>query len=70
MHDCSYGQDSGFPWNVSNVKDMSFMFAKARGFNQSLAMWNVKNVTNYNYIFYGVSIFGINNPFNYIHYSE
>lgn len=33
-------------WNVSNVKDMSYMFDYARDFNSNLASWDVSNVEN------------------------
>ena len=39
-------------WNVSNVKNMGWMFWRAYSFNQPLNKWNVSNVTNMNDMFY------------------
>ena len=33
-------------WNVSNVKDMSFMFNEAKSFNQNLDNWDISNLEN------------------------
>ena len=30
-------------WNVSNVRNMGFMFNEARSFNQPLNKWDVSN---------------------------
>ena len=40
-------------WDVSNVKDMHYMFFECTNFNCDLSKWNVNNVTNMNYIFDG-----------------
>lgn len=40
-------------WDVSNVKDMSYMFNKCSEFNQPLNSWDVSNVENMEYIFAG-----------------
>ncbi|SFV66278.1 Chitinase [hydrothermal vent metagenome] len=42
--------------NLSNVTDMSFMFAIST-FNQDIGSWDVSNVTNMSYMFYGASAF-------------
>ena len=39
-----YGDISG--WDVSNVRDMSHMFAYAKSFNGDISNWDVRNVTN------------------------
>ena len=44
-------------WNVSNVRNMSYMFNFARSFNQSLNKWNVSNDPNMNNMFWGASSF-------------
>lgn len=44
-------------WNVSNVEDMSFMFADAILFNQSLSKWNTKKVRDMNHMFYNATMF-------------
>ena len=41
-------------WNVSNVKNMSRMFANT-DFNQDIGSWDVSNVTNMSCMFYGAS---------------
>lgn len=33
-------------WNVSKVRDMSYMFYEAKKFNQDISSWNVSNVRN------------------------
>ena len=43
-------------WDVSNVKDMSYMFYNANSFNQDLSNWDVSNVTNMEYMFYNSKI--------------
>ena len=35
-----------FWWDVSNVTNMSAMFAEATAFNQNLSSWSVDGVTN------------------------
>ena len=32
-------------WDVSNVKDMRFMFCYCKSFNKDISKWNVSNVT-------------------------
>ena len=44
-----YGDISN--WDVSNVKDMYYMFNTARSFNQPLNNWNVSKVTDMNWMF-------------------
>ena len=39
-------------WDVSNVKDMSFMFCDCIRFNKDISKWNVSNVTNMGHMFY------------------
>jgi surface protein len=43
--------------DLSNVTDMSYMFFKAKEFNQSIGDWNVSNVTNMEGMFDGASAF-------------
>ena len=38
-------------WNVSNVKDMSYMFMGSK-FNKDISKWNVSNVANMYAMFY------------------
>jgi surface protein len=38
-------------WDVSNVTDMSSIFANAQKFNQDISQWNVSNVTDMNGMF-------------------
>jgi hypothetical protein len=44
-------------WNVTNVKDMSFMFADAVLFDQPLSEWNTHNVRDMNHMFYNATMF-------------
>jgi surface protein len=44
-------------WDVSNVTDMSYMFAFDQLFNQSLDAWDVSNVTDMSYMFFSASNF-------------
>ena len=47
-------------WNVSNVKEMGYMFSgevAAISFNQPLDNWNVSNVTDMRGMFNGASSF-------------
>ena len=46
----SFNQPIG-NWDVSNVTDMSAMFAYATAFNQPIDNWDVSNVTNMSYMF-------------------
>ena len=39
-------------WDVSNVKNMSYMFWSCKKFNQDISSWNVSNVTDMSYMFY------------------
>ena len=38
-------------WDVSNVTNMSTMFARGEAFNQDISSWDVSNVTNMNSMF-------------------
>ena len=40
-------------WDISNVRDMSFMFALCEFFNQNLSKWNVSRVTDMTLMFDG-----------------
>ena len=44
-------QDFIDDWDVSNVKDMSYMFAESVIFGQDLSKWDVSNVLDMSYIF-------------------
>ena len=55
-----YGEIS--TWDVSNVRDMSFMFDEATSFNQPLNKWDMSNVKNMRYMFYYATSF--NQPLN------
>ena len=44
-------------WNVSNVKDMSYMFYNCGNFDCDLSNWDVSNVTNMYTMFEGCSKF-------------
>jgi surface protein len=44
-------------WNVSEVTDMSYMFHRAKTFNQPIGDWDTSNVTKMNYMFYGAEAF-------------
>ncbi len=44
-------------WDVSNVTDMSYMFAGASSFNQNIGSWNVSKVTDMSFMFYNASLF-------------
>jgi len=44
-------------WDVSNVTDMSEMFAGAKSFNQPIGNWDVSNVTNMAAMFAGAKSF-------------
>ena len=44
-------------WNVSNVTDMSYMFAYCSNFNQPLGSWDVSNVTDMSWMFYSCENF-------------
>ena len=43
-------------WNVSNVKNMSYMFYGCELFNQDISNWDVSNVNDGNNIFYNCPI--------------
>ena len=38
-------------WDVSNVKDMRFMFYNCKNFNQDISAWDVSQVTDMSYMF-------------------
>lgn len=44
-------------WNVSNVKDMSLMFASNESFNQNLGLWNTGSVKDMSSMFRGATSF-------------
>ena len=44
-------------WDVSNVKDMSYMFSAAVSFNQPIDNWDVSNVKDMSYMFSGAGSF-------------
>ena len=44
-------------WDVSNVTDMSYMFAHAVAFNQDISDWDVSNVTDMHSMFCGATEF-------------
>lgn len=50
-----YGPVSG--WDVSQVTDMSHLFADAASFNQDISKWDVGKVTNMNHMFAGAKKF-------------
>ena len=45
-----FNQDIG-DWDVSNVANMSYMFAFTESFNQDIGNWDVGNVTDMKYMF-------------------
>ncbi len=49
-------------WDVSNVTNMSSMFASAKAFNQPLDKWDVSHVTDMSFMFDGTKAF--NQPLN------
>ena len=49
-------------WDVSNAKDMSFMFCGATNFNNDISQWDVSNVTNMAFMFSDAESF--NQPLN------
>ena len=44
-------------WNVSNVKDMRFMFNRCKKFNCDLSGWNVSNVEDMRHMFFNCNKF-------------
>jgi surface protein len=44
-------------WDVSNVKDMSWMFYDADSFNQDISKWDVSNVKDMSFMFYDAESF-------------
>ena len=44
-------------WNVSNVKDMHFMFDGCTAFNQDISNWDVSNVTDMSSMFFACKVF-------------
>ena len=55
----AFNQDIG-NWDVSNVINMSSMFASANSFNQNIGAWNVGNVTNMAGMFFQAGSFNQN----------
>jgi surface protein len=49
-------------FDTSNVTDMSYMFSKAREFNQPIGDWDTSKVTNMSHMFYRARAF--NQPLN------
>ncbi len=49
-------------WDVSNIKNMGYMFNGALSFNCDLSKWDVSNVTNMARMFYDAQVF--NQPLN------
>ena len=47
-------------WDVSNVRDMSFMFHDAKTFNADLSKWDVSNVQDMQHMFFGAYVFDSN----------
>jgi surface protein len=43
--------------NLTNVRDMSYMFRSATSFNQNISNWNTSNVTNMSNMFFGAKSF-------------
>ena len=43
--------------DVSNIKDMSYLFSGEIDFNGNISSWNVSNVTNMSYMFYRCKVF-------------
>src|SRR5690606_13643520 len=44
-------------WDVSRVRNMSFMFRGAENFNQDISSWDVSSVRNMNSMFYKAKSF-------------
>src|SRR5690606_40349873 len=44
-------------WDVSHVRNMSFMFRRAKNFNQDISSWDVSSVTNMSSMFHGATSF-------------
>ena len=44
-------------WDVSNVKDMSYMFYNAKFFDRDISEWDVSNVEDMSYMFYNAKSF-------------
>ena len=47
-------------WDVSNVKDMSYMFSNAKSFKSDLSNWRVSSVTDMSYMFTSAELFNSN----------
>ena len=53
--------NGNLPWDVSHVKDMTYMFNRASSFNSSsISNWNVTNVVDMLYMFNGATDFAQN----------
>ena len=57
--DTTFNQDISH-WDVSNVTDMTGMFAAQVRFNQNIGNWDVSNVTSMEYMFYLATRFNQN----------
>ncbi|WP_434451574.1 BspA family leucine-rich repeat surface protein, partial [Sphingobacterium spiritivorum] len=44
-------------WDMSNVKEMRYMFAGAKVFNQNIGSWNIEKVIDIRYMFWGAAKF-------------
>lgn len=46
-------------WDVSNVKNMSFMFMDCKNFNADISRWDVSKVTDMRFMFYRCTNFDV-----------
>ncbi len=55
FHLCEFlvGEQANWEWNTANVVDMSGLFKLAWNFDQDISSWEVGNVTDMSYMFYG-----------------
>ena len=44
-------------WDTSLIKDMSYLFARKKYFNENINSWDVSSVNNMSYMFYGTKYF-------------
>ena len=51
-------------WDVSNVRNMHYMFSYNSKFNQDISSWDVSNVRYMNTMFQGYESFGVIASFN------